>query len=137
MARSRRTSSRTVVLIEDDEFLAAALRDLLQFQGYVVIVASNVRGVESALAATTGRVVVLLDPMTRGISPAAVLRAIGEGRTLITIAVAVFPRSGGRAPDDELRRARRPLSTDLLLEMIADAFGADTGEVALSLPAAA
>ena len=137
MARSRRSSTRTVVLIEDDEFLAAALRDLLQFNDYHVIVASTLRAVENALAQSSDRVVVLLDPMTRGISPAGVLRVIGEGRTLITIAVAVSASSGGRVPDNDLRRQRRPLSTDLLLEMIADAFAADVGNEAMRLPRAA
>jgi DNA-binding NtrC family response regulator len=139
VARSRRISGRTVVLIEDDEFLAAALRDLLQFHDYRVVLVNHLRGLTHAIEEAAGRVVVLLDPMTRGISPAGVLRALTDGQTLITIAVAVYAPTGGNGPnDDGQHRTRRPLSTDLLLEMIAEAFGeAESAEEAMRLPRAA
>jgi DNA-binding NtrC family response regulator len=125
-------------LIEDDEFLAAALRDLLQFHGYRVLLVNNLRGLNHALANPEERMVVLLDPLTRGISPAGVLRALTDGQTLITIAMAVYaPSDGDDSDDGERRRTRRPLSTDLLLDMITDAFGADSSKKeAMRLPRA-
>ena len=113
---------RTVVLIEDDEFLAAALRDLLQINGFRVVLATTPRAIASALAAAVGRSVVLLDPMVAGVSAATVMRGLGEGQALITIAVAVYPPAGNKPPGKH-RHGRRLISTDLLLEMVRDSFG--------------
>ena len=113
---------RTVVLIEDDEFLAAALRDLLQINGYRVVLATTPRAIAAALAAAVGRSVVLLDPMVAGVSAATVMRGLGEGQALVTIAVAVYPPAGPKPPGKH-RHGRRLISTDLLLEMVRDSFG--------------
>ncbi|HZS35825.1 MAG TPA: hypothetical protein VFF06_03315 [Polyangia bacterium] len=121
MVTPKPPEDRTVVLIEDDEFLAAALRDLLQINGYRVVLATKPRAIAAALAAAVGRSVVLLDPMVAGVSASTLMRGLGEGQALITIAVAVYPPTGHKPPGKHHHR-RRLISTDLLLEMVNDSF---------------
>lgn len=136
MVKPTPSNKRTVVLIEDDVFIAAALRDMLEFNGYEVVVATSLRAVSAALGRARGPSLVLLDPLVSGISAAGVLRALGDGQALITVAVAVYPPVGGRPPSKP-ERGRRLVSPDLLLEMIRESFGAREGDLEARLPLAA
>jgi PleD family two-component response regulator len=123
MVKPQAPHDRTVVLIEDDEFIAAALRDLLELNGYHVVVATTTRAVNAALAGAQGRGVVLLDPLVPGVSAATLMRSLNDGQALITIAVAVYPPGGRKPPPGKRHHGRRIISTDLLLEMVRESFG--------------
>lgn len=119
-------SRRTVVLIEDDEFIAAALRDLLEFNGYEVIATTTLKQATTALSGVDGRCLVLLDPLVAGVTANSVLRALQDNQALITIAMAVYPFPNRNDPPGKTRQNKRLISPELLLEMVKESFSDDT-----------
>src|SRR5579883_1202418 len=111
-----RSGSHRVVVVEDNEFLAAALRDLLESAGYEVRVARSMRTAVRALTEHAGPCIVLIDPLVPGISPARLSTSLGEHQALMTIAVAIFPVNGNGGPPQDRRRTKRLVSTEVLLQ---------------------
>ena len=101
--------SRHIIVVEDDEFIAAALVDLLQTEGFVVRVAQTLKQATLIVEGRATRTVVLLDPLVRGVTSAALLEVLNEGSALITIALAAYP-------------SERLIAPDVLLEMVHEAF---------------
>lgn len=112
--------ARTILLVEDDEAMTAALTDLLSSAGYRVAHASTVKRALRAIALLDERCVVLLDPLVPGANAAKLLQsALERGHALVTIAVAVHPAHGGGGGGGQRRpSARRLISPDVLLQIV-------------------
>ncbi|HZS35826.1 MAG TPA: hypothetical protein VFF06_03320 [Polyangia bacterium] len=129
MAKSKLPRADILLVIEEGEPIAAELRALLAPEGYRVAIA-GARQAMSAIGAIDRRCVVLLDPLLSGVTPIGLARALREGQTLITLALAVYPRDGHGgppsptpSPTDGRPRDKRLVSPALLLEMVRKSLG--------------
>ena len=134
MARLRSKRRKRIIVIEDDEYIATALRDLLEHEGYDVASCSTLRQATNALANIDGRCLVLLDPLVPNVTASAVVEALRDEQALITVAMAVYPHHGGKmTPPGKSTNNKRLISPELLLEMVAESF-ADGPVARVTLP---
>jgi CheY-like chemotaxis protein len=119
---SSRTTALTVLVVEDDDDTRAALRELLEEEGYRVATASNGLDAERYLLARPAPACVVLDlwmPIKDGWALAAEIEAGRLPRVPFVVVTAAAPYWG--YPTLPGRVLRKPASPSRLLAVIAEA----------------
>ena len=115
---------KTILVVEDTEDLRAMVAELLRGEGYVVYEAENGQRALDILGTLDGEpCLVLLDMLMPVMDGLTFLRTLREAHRVAPLPVVIV--SGTPAPSgvDGVRFVKKPLSSDLLLELAREFCG--------------
>ncbi len=108
----------TVLIVEDDEAVRDAMREILEEEGYAISCAINGEEALRVLAEGARPKLILLDLMMPVMNGWELLRALRASATLAGIPVVVLSSlSNAEAPGD-VRAVKKPISVDALLRLV-------------------
>jgi len=111
----------TVLIVEDDQDIRDALRDVLELDGYEVVEASNGKEGLDRLSAIVRPCFILLDlmmPVMSGREFLAVLRETDVLATIPVVVVSAWPDEAARVCERTQGFVKKPVSLDALLSLV-------------------
>jgi CheY-like chemotaxis protein len=110
--------SDAVLVVEDDEAVRDAVRDILEENGYPTACAANGEEALQILSEPPRPRLILLDLMMPVMNGWDVLRSLRESATLAGIPVVVLSALGGRDLPDDVPTVKKPFSERTLLRLV-------------------
>lgn len=110
---------KTILVVEDDDAIRESLRQILEFEGYLVKVATNGKEAIELLKDSERPCLILLDLMMPIMNGWEFLQIHDENVGLATIPVVVVSAAGDRSKSvSGVEFIKKPVELDLLLKIV-------------------